>query len=56
MTNDTLKTIGRHKHSILLAVAILALASYIVPFDNIYDLADAAKKGGKKKAAKKKKK
>jgi hypothetical protein len=44
MTNDILKTIGRQKHMIVLAVAILAVASYIFPIDSMYDLADAQRR------------
>jgi hypothetical protein len=45
MTNNILKTIGRHKQMIVLAVAAFAVASYIFPIDSMYDLADAQRRG-----------
>jgi hypothetical protein len=45
MTNNILDTIGRHKQKILIAVGILALVAYMLPFDSMYDFADAQKKG-----------
>jgi hypothetical protein len=37
-------TIGKHQRVIMLTVAIVALAAYIVPFAHLYDVADAASK------------
>jgi hypothetical protein len=42
MTIDMLKTIRRHKQLIVLAVAAVAIASYIFPVDSMYGIAKAA--------------
>ncbi|HYX55371.1 MAG TPA: hypothetical protein VE818_04365 [Nitrososphaeraceae archaeon] len=42
MTNNILKTIGRHKQIIVLSLAVVAIASYMFPIDNMYGIAKAA--------------
>ena len=42
-------TIEKHQRVIMLTVAIVALAAYIVPFAHLYDVADAASKYKDKK-------
>lgn len=51
-TETTIRaTIGKYQRVIMLTVAFVALAAYVLPFANLYDVADAqkVKKGDKDK-------
>ena len=43
INNNIRETIEKHKRIIVLAIVAAALASYMLPFDNMYGMADAVK-------------
>src|SRR5215208_6232793 len=53
MTTTIVSTLVKHKHIIMLTIAAAALAAYVLPFDNIMGVADAAYKTPKKSSFKK---
>jgi hypothetical protein len=44
MTTTITNTLDKHKHIIMLAIAVAGLLAYMLPFDNLMGVADAAKK------------
>jgi hypothetical protein len=44
MTNPIENSLVKHKHLIMLTIAAAALVAYMLPFDNMLGVADAAKK------------
>jgi hypothetical protein len=49
MQTNIRATIGKHQRAIMLTVAVVALAAYVVPFAHLYDVADAASKSKDKR-------